>query len=226
MKGAARIFIGIPALLALTWSSAQALRIGSADAIVYQASKEMGTWAASGVHPAQATMAAIHSDLVQAQSREPADPTVLELLGVLESQWHERPELLGAAITHFENALRYRPTSPYTWGNLAEMKYRTGDTSRTFQVALARAAQMGPNEPEVQRIVADRGLAAWDVVAPETRRAVDRAVEIGMRRDPAGMLRIADKHGRLGVACSHVTPASRLPEPKWSHIRPGREASR
>jgi hypothetical protein len=59
--------------------------------------------------------------------------------------------------------------------------------------------------------VALYGLAVLDDVRPQTRAAIERMVAAGMKSDPAAMLRIAQRRGRLDVACHHAD-ASRLAE--------------
>jgi predicted Zn-dependent protease len=221
----ARVLLVIPALMGLGWLAAQAMRIGSADAIVYEASKEMGTWAVSRSTPADQTMRWVHDDLQRAAARVPHDPSVQELLGVLESRRGEQLVYADDAVVHFVKALELRPTSPYTWGNLAEAKYRKGDTAESFEAALRRAAEMGPAEPEVQRSVADFGLAVFKEVTPATRVAIERMVASGMSRNPMEMLQIAQRRGRLDTACRQLANSPRRADSKWSQLCQSTEAS-
>jgi hypothetical protein len=118
-----------------------------------------------------------------------------------------------------------RPTSGYTWGNLLEAKYRIGESPAAFESALLRAAALGPSEPEVQRIVADIGLATWNESSPRARSATEGMVAAGMKRNPLETLQIAGRRGRLDVACLHLVESSRRIEPKWSQLCPSREAT-
>ena len=72
---------------------------------------------------------------------------------MIDMQRDGSQEYLMEADVHFTTALGLRPTSPYTWSNLAAVRYRLGDTGPAFERALANAAAMGPQEPEVQRNV-------------------------------------------------------------------------
>jgi hypothetical protein len=74
---------------------------------------------------------------------------------------------------------------------------------------------MGPAEPEVQRTVIDYGLALWDEESPQTRQAVETAITGAMKRDPAEALQIAERRGRLAVACRHLADAPRRVDPEW-----------
>jgi hypothetical protein len=213
--GIYRVLVMIPALVALGWASAQALRIGSADAIVYEAAKEMGTWIASRSAPAPQTMQWIHDDLQRAAARVPSEPSVQELLGVLQAL---RPEYADDAIVHFSKALELRPASPYSWANLVEVHYRKGGSGPVFEAALRRAVETGPAEPEVQRTVVDYGLAVYDEVQPATRAAIDRMVASGMSRNPLEIMQIAQRRGRLDTACRHLAATPRTTDSKWRQV--------
>jgi Flp pilus assembly protein TadD len=222
---AVHLLIALPGVVAMAALSANALRAGSADAIVYSASQEMGTWAAARARPGKETIAWVRSELEEALRAEPRDPTIHELLGVLESRSLENAEYQQDAVVHFRKALELRPTAPYTWANLAEVKYRIGDTGREFENALIRASQLGPSEREVQRTVADLGLAVWNEVGPRTQEAVDRTVGAGMRRNPLEMLKIAERRGRLEVACRHVNDIPRRTGSTWGQLCQSTEAT-
>ncbi|HSN22176.1 MAG TPA: hypothetical protein VLS49_15950, partial [Usitatibacter sp.] len=125
---------------------------------------------------------------------------------------------------HYAKAIAARPSSPYAWAGLAEAKYRAGDTGATFETALVRALELGPGEPEVQRTVEDLGLATWDEIAPETRRAVELAIANGLRRDPAETLQIAGRRGRLAVACAQRDAVPQRSGETWVRLCKAREA--
>ncbi len=105
------------------------------------------------------------------------------------------------------------------------MKYRLGDTGKEFEAALVNAAAVGPFEPEVQGAVALLGLAVWDEVAPATRRAIDRMVAAGMKRNPLEMLQIAERRGRLDIACGHLADSPRRIGSKWAETCQSLEAT-
>lgn len=219
-----RFAVMAPAVAALGWLTSVAIHAGAADALVYDASREMGTWAASHAQPGVQTWTWVHEELERAAAAIPRSPTVHELLGDLDAH-AEGAEYRQEALVHFMKALELRPSSPYTWADIAELKYRIGDTGHDFEAALVRGAELGPAEPEVQQTVAFLGLAVWDEVAPATRTAIERMVAAGMRRDPEEMLRIAQRRGRLDVACRHLAGLPRQIELKWSSQCPSREAT-
>ena len=145
-------------------------------------------------------------------------PQPPELLGVLHLRRAGRAEYAELALEHFARALELRPSSPYTWANVAEARYRLGMTQAPFERILVVTQRLGPSEPETQRLVADLGLAMWDEIRPETQGAVAAAIGAGMRRNPLEMLQISERRGRLALACTHVPGDKRLRETKWVQV--------
>jgi len=79
-----------------------------------------------------------------------------------------------------------------------------------------RASELGPGEPELQRTVADYGLAVWNEVDSPLRDAIEGTVARGMTSQPREMLQIAERRGRLAVACRHaVVGTPRQSDTKW-----------
>lgn len=171
----------------------------------------------SGAPPALA-WASTRERLGAALAREPDNPTAHELMGVLVSQRFDDPALAQEATTHYLRSLTLRPIASVTWANLAATRYQVGDTSRVFEAALVNASRLGPSEPQAQRVVALYGLAVFDEVAPETRKAIEAMVAAGMRRDPAEMLSLAQRRGRLDVACRYLAESRRKIDPLWARL--------
>jgi len=122
-----------------------------------------------------------------------------------EAKEHRR-----AALDYYRAAIVRRPSWPHTWANLAVIKFRLVELDREFLTALERAAALGPWEPEVQKTVADLGLAAWDVLPEETRAQVRADIERGMRRQGETMVRLALRHRRADVVAPLVQNDNRL----------------
>jgi predicted Zn-dependent protease len=122
------------------------------------------------------------------------------------------------ALGHLKRALEFRPSSPYTWVNLAEAQYRLGMTTGAFERILLMPHRLGPSEPEAQRLLADIGLAMWDEIGAEAQSAVRAAVSAGMRRNPLEMLQISERRGRLALACAQVPGDKRIRDPKWIKV--------
>lgn len=211
-----RVLVVIAPIAFLVLLSVWCLRWGLADALAYGATREINTWTATGVSPGIDTWMWVRSDLERAQRLSPSDPAVPELLGVLHLQRAGRAEFSELALEHFAKALALRPSSPYTWANIAEARYRLGMTQPPFEELLVQAHRQGPSEPETQRLLAELGLAMWDEIQPRTRQAVEQAIAAGMRRNPLETLRISERRGRLRLACSLVPGDKRLADTKWT----------
>ena len=218
-----RFLVAIPVIGVLAWMSAQVMGLATAGAAVHDVTRAMDLWRA-GMAATPETVTRLREDLLRAEATEPSDPSVQELLGVFAAR-AGTPEYLGEARVHLLNALRMRPSSPYTWANLVAADYRLGLTGKDFETELIRAAVLGPYEPDVQRAVAFFGLAVWDEVGRDARAAVERSVAAGMKRNPLEMLQIAQRRGRLTVACRYMAGPARQNDPKWSQLCQSMEAT-
>jgi hypothetical protein len=153
----------------------------------------------------------------RALSLTPTDPNVHVQFALEQARSAASPEDARWALLHAVNALRLRPVSPYGWADLAEVKYRADVADATFQAALQRATYLGPHEPAVQEAVVFYGLAIWDEATPESRTAVERMLTSGLKRDPATMMQIAQRRGRLHLACRYLDPTSRI-SGNWAQL--------
>jgi hypothetical protein len=225
MNRPARVLVAIPIVAGLGWVSAYAVEMGTAGTAVFDSSMTLDAWSASRMRPAPETLDGLKEDLVRAVRLAPSDPAAHELLGVVAARRLNRAEYLPEAGVHFVKALSLRPTSPYTWANLAAQRYGVGSTGPDFEAALVNASSLGPFELEVQRTVAYFGLAVWHEVAPKTREAIDVMVAHGMKRNPMEMLQIAGRRGRLDVACHHLAGSPRQTDSKWSQLCQSTEAT-
>lgn len=223
MAGLARAIAVGPLLLCLGWLSLSSLSRGRADTLVYDASREMITWPAVRA-PKVETWDWVRDDLLAALSLSPRDPTAHEALAVLETERLDSLEFLRDADVHLRMALELRPASPYTWVNFATLRYRLNDVGGPFQAALVEAVRLGPGEPEIQRRVADLGLAVWGDVTEPTRTAIRQALEWGMRRNAPEMLQIAERRGRLPVACGLAPRVNGYMESRWYPLCESTEA--
>jgi hypothetical protein len=220
-----RLLVIVPAIAALVLLSGYAAQLGAAATKVREANDEMDRWTALNAQPAPDELETVASMLADAWEMAPRNPAANELLGVLEMQQGKSPESLHHAGVHLSTALAVRPTSPYTWANLAALGYRMGQDQRQLEAALVGASQMGPHEAEVQQTVAFIGLAVWDEISPDTRRAVEAMVAAGMNRKPLEMLRISQRRGRLEVACRHFNSSMHQTELKSAQICQSLEAT-
>lgn len=109
-----------------------------------------------------------------------------------------------AALDYYREAISRRPSWPYTWANLAVVKFRLAELDHEFFSALERAAVLGPWEPQIQKTVADLGLAAWEVLPEETRAQVRANLERGIHRQGEAVVRLALRHRRTELVAPLV----------------------
>jgi hypothetical protein len=197
MPDANRLLAIVPALV-LCAAAVSSLNMGIAGTTAVNATNALGS----------ANAGELHRALERVLSVDSGDPSVHELLG----QTSEYP---AEAAVHFRQSLERRPMSSYTWANLAASDYRSGDTAAEFRTAIVRAMELGPNEPEVQRTVADFGLALWNELDSSTQGVVEEAIARAMRYQPKEILQIAQRRGRVAVACRHAAGIPRQTDAKW-----------
>ncbi|MGZ5582359.1 MAG: tetratricopeptide repeat protein [Usitatibacter sp.] len=219
MNRAVRLVAVAPAVAALAWLAVHSLHAGVAGSRVFDAGVAMRSWDASQ------SLTGMRESLESAQDEVPRDPALHELLGLVAARSGDRPEFLGDAAVHFVKAIELRPTSPQSWGDLAAVKYRLGETDGVFEAAIVHAGELGGFEPDVQAIVANYGLAVWNEVGPTTRASVEATLAKAMKRNPLEMLQIAERRGRLEVVCRHLAGSTRQADPKWSHLCQSMEAT-
>ena len=212
----ARLLTVVPLLALLGWCGMQAVDYGIAWTAAENARQEIERARRAGAEPREIA-AWSRSDLRFAVQAVPGDPTVLELMAIVDVE--------GNAERRLAEAIEARPGSAYTWANLVAAKYRIGDTGPGFEKAVINAARLGPLEPEVQATIVGYGLAVLDEVGPATRSAVERAVAAGMRRNAPEILQIAARRGRLVVACRHLDGVPRPAASKWTQLCQSMEAT-
>jgi hypothetical protein len=109
---------------------------------------------------------------------------------------------LRRSLEHYRQAAKMRPGSPYVWASIAMLKARLNDMDFEFYGALERAGRLGPWEPRVQIAMIDVGLATWPFLARPGKEWVLGALERGLLREQAEIVRIAAVHGTLKEACA------------------------
>ncbi len=215
----ARVVAIVPVVVALGCASALALEEGAAGNTVEDMTRVFSVKGAASGADARAAMT---ERLLRSRKAVPDNPSIHELLGLVAMRG---PDFAADAEVHFRKALELRPGSAYTWANVAAMQYRRGDTGSSFETALVHAGRLGPYEPEVQATVANYGLAVWPEASPRLKSAVEVMVRAGMRRNAPEMLQIAQRRGRLAVACRHFEGTPRQSDPKWSQLCKSMEAT-
>ena len=149
----------------------------------------------------------------EALALDERDPTLHELVAFGDANGHRDP----AGVTaHLVKSIALRPVSPYAWAALEADRYLAGAPVAELEKVLVNAARLGPSEPPVQRTVADFGLALWKELRPGAQEAVERVLATGMRREPKEFMQLAERRGRLDVACRHFDGFSRQADSKWT----------
>jgi hypothetical protein len=222
MGAAPRVLTAVAGWVLLACFGYEAVRYGVAGIAVDNAGQGLAQPERQDVKPAGSWWDA---DLRRAAREVPDDPTVRELRALVILRSTNDPDELMEARRELVAALEARPGSGYTWANLAEAEYRSGNAGAGFERAIVNAVALAPYEPEVQHTVADYGLAVVDELGPPARAAVERAVAAGMKRNAAEILQIAARRGRLGVACRHLDGVPRPAGSKWTQLCQSMEAT-
>jgi hypothetical protein len=161
---------------------------------------------------------------VEALRETSNDPNANEEMAVLALRTND-PADVSKAERHLVASIQSRPGSGYTWANLLVVKYRQDEIGPTFEKAVVNSMALAPFEPEVQRAVADFGLAVLNDVTPQTRLTIERAVAAGMKRNAPEILQIAARRGRLDAACPHLQATSNPAASKWTQLCQSMEAT-
>lgn len=211
----ARWVLVVPCLVMLGILACSATRMGEADALTWVSAERIARWDKGRTRPGLEPWMAVRADLERASLLARTDPVASELLGVLHLSRAVSPDYAQSALEYFRRALVVRPSSPYTWANVAEARYRMGMTAAPFEAVMLTAWRLGPAEPEVQRVMVDLGLALWAEGSPAFRDPVQAALAAAMRRNPLETLEIVARRGRLELACPLALSDRRLAKTKW-----------
>ena len=222
MDRASRLLVVAVAVGVLAWMAFESVRYGVSGTASTNGERELEKM--SKVRGGQVAPW-WRDDLTRAAAHVPDDPFVRETLALMLVRNSNEPADFEEGQRHLVAAIAARTGSPYTWANLAVIKYRLGDTGPAFEKILVNASNLGPHEPEVQQIVSDLGLAMYDEVSPATRAAIERMVAAGMKRNAAEILQIASRRGRLDTACRHLDGEPRPAASKWTQLCQSMEAT-
>ena len=101
------------------------------------------------------------------------------------------------AADYYRAAISRRPTWPFTWADLALVKYRLDELDDEFYHALYQSTAVGPWEPGVQRVVAYIGLKLWDRLTGTDRefirKTILRSLEHANTEHVSGMLEMLEE---------------------------------
>lgn len=148
--------------------------------------------------------------LLRAIALDSRNPNHYENLAI----WYERAALrmparhpvaeayLRQALAYARTAIVARPGSPYTWMDLAVLKWRLGEFDPELQQAVRNAAHLGPWEPEVQLAAAGLAFTAYERLSPEARQAALRLMGNALKYHDERLFDQAYRTGRLDIFCA------------------------
>lgn len=208
MNAFTRIATGTFAMAMLAALAGVAARHAFADLLALQGRAAIRTADRDPAALGPGDWARAQSRLERAARLDPDEPAIAEDIGRLHelrsrvAPGADAKAELARALAYFRDSLARRPTSPYTWANLAIVKSGLGQFDAEFLGAIDRAARLGPWEPEVQLALADVGLRHWDRLTPPARQAIHAAMGRGLKRQDARLFEMAAAYRRMDVLCA------------------------
>ena len=201
---------GVIALALLAYLAALAAPIGMADLTAFGPRQTLARAERPFPLPADAEWLRGQELLSKALALDPGNPNFAENL----ARWHERaasrlPARSPDAAAHLRQSLRYfrraaaaRPSSPYTWSNIALIKLRLAEIDDELARAVTNSTQFGPWEPEVELAIADVMFIAGERLSPEARLAGRKLLINALRHQDEKLYERAVRYGRLALLCS------------------------
>lgn len=212
MTAAMKKALGVPGIALLSVLAMVAAMHGWADLRAFQARAFMKSWDTRAEAPGVADWALAQSRLEHALVLDPGEPGIAEDLGRLhemrtraglpEAAGTDTAAGLGRALDYFNRSLARRPTSPYTWANIALVEARLGAVDAALLRAIGNAAMLGPWEPEVQVALAEVGFRHWNRLPKATQDIIHAAIGRGLKRQDGRLFDLALAYGRMDVMCS------------------------
>ena len=204
-----RIACSTALILLLGLFAFKAGKEGLSNFYAQSAHLEIARWSAPGQKLRGNEGARVTQYLAKSLEYSPYNPWALEEMGTLQLRGMgalRDPQLAVAAARYanmnFRLALAQRPTSPFSWANLALTKLYLDERDDELFRALARAEELGPWEPEVQQTVVFVGLTVWTRLNPVQQAAVTRAMQRGAQRNPGRIAEIAKTFDRIDLFCA------------------------
>ncbi|HEX4331487.1 MAG TPA: hypothetical protein VH040_05090 [Usitatibacter sp.] len=203
------------AVAVLAWAAVEARRSAHADDLSRSALSQLQWWEEDRFVPGPGERDAVAQRLDEAARLAPDNAETWEGLGLLELNHGTGSEAPARAVHDFGESIAWRPTSPYTWANLAQARALAGAPREQVEAAMLTALDVGAAEPEVQLAVIDLGLAQWPRLAPGMRERVAHALDRMMRRNPYKTLPVVLARDHLELACPYVHRDARLARTVW-----------
>ncbi|WP_040294852.1 hypothetical protein [Beggiatoa alba] len=194
-------------------------RLGVADVLTRQIRQEMQQWKQTPEHVNQVRWSFIYRKTQTLAELIPQSPDVLELQAQLY-YWQLRfivadvqtlHEMVQTqALNHFLYAAQKRPSSAYTWSNIALLKYYLRQYDTQFFQALKNTALLGSWEPLMQRQVIEIGLINWYYLPPALQTVVVQTIEHGLQMPFNQVSQLIQQYRRHAVICQTQQPNTPL----------------
>lgn len=207
MKRTARMVVALAGIGILSMLAFVSLRLAWSDILAYQG-RSILKGREQGRTPAEEEWIVAQARLERSLQLSWGDPGTAEALGRLhEARAYSLQEPaskaeLRQALAYFRRSALARPTSPYSWANIAFTQSRLGNLDEDFDAAIGNAAALGPWEPEVQIALADIGFRYWNRLPKTTRDVIHQSIFRGLKRQDGRLFELAERYGRLDVMCA------------------------
>ena len=200
----------IPLLLYLVWVAGS---WGLADVYARPAINEIKRWQENKKNLELKDWDRLRIELEKALQLDPDNPDTNHFMALaLEGGYVDYPPRAASAqasrriaLDYYRKAGRLRPAWPYTWVDLALVKYRLGEMDTEFYKAWHRSVELGPWEPGVQKVAAGIGLHGWNVLTKEDHAFTLEVIRKGANHSDTGharaMLDQVRSYGLLDLVC-------------------------
>lgn len=201
-----RWLVALPLIGLLGWLAVTMWHWGTADLKISWAREQMDGWTMA---PSLEAWRAVRQVLAEARESRPTHPDIHEQFGrlyVVRAGNRDDPVaqvMLRQARASYEQALKLRPASPYTWAGLARVTHRLDDEA-AFADALVRADTLGPWELEVQLTVVGLGHARWDGLTVEMRARTVAAARRALVHNPGKLAAYARDTDLMVWLCAEL----------------------
>lgn len=85
--------------------------------------------------------------------------------------------LFSSALTTYRDATRVRPTFPYAWAYIAQVKDLKGEVDEELWSAFDKAVRYGRNEPGVQLSLARVAFAHWETLSVARKNQITNMID-------------------------------------------------
>jgi hypothetical protein len=196
-------------LLLLLAAMGDAIRVGVADFRGLDLRAQLERIAASGVRPEPAAWILLRDRLLALLALTPDNAQTYELLGSHYLQRASGPRTdarfaqpyYRQALLYYRKASELRPTSAYDDADILLVKHGLNETDSEFARALKNAAEYGPWEPDVQRVVLQVGAMRWRTLDNAGQAVVLATAARAVDLSPARAVRVAKQDGYQAWLC-------------------------